>query len=112
MLTMALKIGVAAIVIGFSSWLAGKKPELAGFIVALPLASILALLFSYLQYRDAEASITFAKSIMVGIPASWFFFVPFFFAEKYDYGFWVSYGVGLALLTAGFFIHRYITSFF
>lgn len=109
---MALKIGVAATVIGFASWLAGKKPELAGFIIALPLASILALMFSYLEHRDPAASITFAKSIMIGVPVSWLFFLPFFFAEKYDYGFWVSYGVGLALLLIGFFIHQYVMKFF
>lgn len=106
---MALKIGIAAIVIGFSSWLAGKKPELAGFIIALPMASLLALAFSYAEHRDATASITFAKSIMIGVPVSWLFFLPFFFAEKYDYGFWVSYGIGLLLLVCGFFLHQYAT---
>lgn len=105
-----LKTGVAALAIAFSSWLAGRKPELAGFIIALPLASLLALAFSYLQYKDTEASITFAKSILICVPVSWLFFLPFFFAEKYNLGFWVSYGVGLALLVVGFFLHRYITS--
>lgn len=42
---MLLKIGIATIVIGFASWLAGKKPELAGFIIALPIVSLLALAF-------------------------------------------------------------------
>src|SRR5690606_15340807 len=106
-----LKTGVAALAIAFSSWLAGKKPELAGFIIALPLASLLALAFSYLQYKDAEASITFAKSILIGVPVSWLFFLPFFFADKCNLGFWASYGVGLALLVVGFFIHKYIVSF-
>lgn len=105
---MALKISIAATAIGFASWLAGKKPELAGFIIALPLASILALMFSYLEHRDAEASITFAKSIMIGVPVSWLFFLPFFFAEKYEYGFWVSYAVRLSLLVIGFFVHRFV----
>jgi hypothetical protein len=107
---MILKIVIAAIVIGFASWLSGKKPELAGFIIALPTVSLLALAFSYAEHRDAVSSITFAKSIMIGIPFSWLFFLPFFFAEKYDYGFWMSYVMGLGLLVAGFFIHRYVTN--
>jgi len=106
----ALKVGIAAIAIAFSSWLAGKKPEMAGFIIALPLTSLLALAFSYVEHKDAEASITFAKSILIGVPVSWLFFLPFFFAEKFYLGFWVSYGAGLTLLVVGFFIHRYITS--
>ncbi len=103
-----LKVITAAIVIAFASWLAGKKPELAGFIVALPIASLLALAFSYLEHRDAEASITFARSILVGIPVSYLFFLPFFFADKLGNSFWLSYLTGLALLVVGFFIHRYI----
>ena len=105
-----LKIGIAAIAIALSSWLAGKKPELAGFIIALPLASVLALAFSYMEHRDTTSSIIFAKSIMIGVPVSWLFFLPFFFADKYGYGFWMSFGVGILLLILGFFIHSYITS--
>ena len=106
----AAKLILAAAVIGYASWLSDKKPVLAGFIVALPLVSILALLFSYIEHKDPQASITFAKSIMIGVPVSWLFFLPFFFADKYGYGFWMSFGVGILLLILGFVIHSYITS--
>lgn len=107
-----LKIGIAATVICFASWLSGKKPELAGYIISLPIASLLALVFSYLEHKDAAASITFAKSILIGIPISWLFFVPFFFADKLDSNFWFCYGIGVILLVVGFFIHRYLSSLF
>ena len=105
---MILKIGVSATVIALTSWLSGKKPELAGFIIALPIASLLALAFSHLEYKDNAASITFAKSILIGVPVSWLFFLPFFFADKLGGSFWVSYALGLILLAGGFFIHRLI----
>jgi hypothetical protein len=110
MLVFIVKTTIAALAIAFSSWLAGRKPELAGFIIALPLTSLLALAFSYAEYKDAATSIAFAKSILIGVPVSWLFFLPFFLAEKFDYGFLLSYAVGLVLLIAGFFIHRYINS--
>jgi hypothetical protein len=47
----AAKLILAATVIGYASWLSDKKPVLAGFIVALPLVSILALLFSYIEHK-------------------------------------------------------------
>ena len=72
-----LKILFAAIVIAFASWLSGKKPELSGFLIALPLASLMALIFSYLEHKNPETSITFAKSILVGVPVSYLFFLPF-----------------------------------
>ncbi|SFM04651.1 hypothetical protein [Nitrosomonas communis] len=107
-----LKIGIAATVIWFASWLSGKKPELAGFIIALPIASLLALAFSYIEYKDAAASITFAKNILIGVPVSWLFFIPFFFADRLGGNFWLCYGIGIALLVLGFFIHRYLSSLF
>jgi hypothetical protein len=106
---MVLKVGIAAIVIGFTSWLSGKKPELAGFIIALPIASLLALAFSYVEHKDAAASITFAKSILIGVPASWLFFAPFFFAARLGNNFWICYGIGLILLVVGYLIHRQVT---
>lgn len=109
---MALKIAVAAVAIGFTSWLAGKKPEMAGFIIAMPLASLLALAFSQLEHQDAQASITFAKSILIGVPVSYLFFLPFFFAEKFGYGFWASYAAGLALLAGGYWLHQTVMKWF
>jgi uncharacterized membrane protein (GlpM family) len=109
---LLIKVILAACVIAFASWLSEKKPELAGFIIALPLASLLALVFSYVEHRDQEASIQFAKSILVGVPVSYLFFLPFFLEKKYDYGFVASYLIGLALLVIGFFIHQYLMKHF
>lgn len=105
---MIAKILLAACVIAFASWLSEKKPEIAGFIIALPLASLLALMFSYVEHRDQEASIQFAKSILVGVPVSYLFFLPFFFAKKYDFGFPAAYLIGIGLLVFGFFIHQFV----
>ena len=106
-----IKILVAALIIAFSSWLAGQYPKLAGFILALPVASLLAIVFSYVEYNDPEKSVTFAKSILIGVPASYFFFLPFFFAKSLNMNFWLIYIVGLVLLVVAFFIHKYIVSF-
>ncbi|MDX1693810.1 MAG: hypothetical protein R3208_08585 [Ketobacteraceae bacterium] len=108
MLASIAKVLFAAFVIAFSSWLSEKKPEVAGFIVALPLVSILAILFSFIEFRDSEATITFAKSILVGVPVSYLFFVPFFFAERLGIGFWACFSSGVGLLVVGFFIHQYV----
>jgi hypothetical protein len=99
-----LKVLLAAIVIAFASWLSGKKPELSGFIIALPLASLIALVFSYLEHKNPETSITFAKSILVGVPISYLFFLGM--------NFWLIYAIGVILLVIGFILHRYIVSLF
>lgn len=108
MLFTALKAGLAAFVIVFASWLAGKKPELAGFITALPLVSIMAIAFAYWQHGDVENTAQYARSIIFAVPISWLFFLPFFFTEKFDLGFWLSWVLGLVLLGAGYFLHQWI----
>ena len=107
-----LKVLLAAVVIAFASWLSGKKPELSGFIIALPLASLIALVFSYLEHKNPETSITFAKSILIGVPISYLFFLPFFFAKNLGMNFWLIYVIGVILLVVGFVLHRYIVSLF
>ena len=105
------KVLLAAFVIAFASWLSGKKPELSGFIIALPIASIIAIVFSYLEHKNTENSVIFAKSILIGVPISYLFFIPFFFAKSLNMNFWIIYGIGLTLLIIGYFLPKYITSF-
>lgn len=110
MIWFVVKVLISAIIIAFSSWLAGKRPELAGFIIALPLATLLALPFSYAEYKDPQASIRYAKSIFLAVPLSLMFFVPFLLADKLQEvipgGFWGLYITGLACLVMAYFIHR------
>ena len=112
MMFFLFKIILAASVIAFASWLSNKKPELSGFIIALPLASLIALVFSYLEHKNPETSITFAKSILIGVRISYLFFLPFFFAKSLGMNFWLIYAIGIILLVVGFVLHRYIVSLF
>ncbi|MGC1497854.1 MAG: hypothetical protein WA790_18765 [Sulfitobacter sp.] len=107
-----IKVLIAASVIAATSWLSNKKPEIAGFLVALPLVSILAILFSYLEFKNTESTVTFAKSILIGVPISYLFFLPFFFAERLNLGFWGAFLSGLVLLVIGFFVHQAVMSWF
>lgn len=108
----AVKIAISAGIIAFASWLSGKRPELAGFIIALPLLSLTVLPLSYAEYHDPQASVRFAQSIFMGVPLSLLFFVPFLMAAKLNWGFWWLYGSGIVLLAAGFFVHKFLMSFF
>ena len=74
MIFFTLKIVLAAIIIAFASWLSGQNPKLAGFIIALPLVSLIAIAFSYYEHNDVEKTVLFTKSILVAIPVSYLFF--------------------------------------
>jgi hypothetical protein len=99
---------IASALIAFSSWLAGKKPALAGFIIALPISSMIAIAFTQAEWQDAEKSVTFAKSIFVSIPLSLMFFLPFLFAKQLALPFWGIYALGIVCLASSYGVHRLI----
>lgn len=104
-----LNVLITACVVSFVSWLSGRSPTLAGFIVALPLATLIVLPLSYREHADAAASIELARSIFVAIPVSLMFFLPFLFSERLGLSFWQAYAIGCAALPVGFFVHRMVT---
>ena len=110
MLFTSFKVVVSAVIIAFASWLAGKKPELAGFITALPIVTLLVLPFSHWQYNDPENSVRFAQSIFTAIPLTLFFFVPFLLATRLGFGFWGLYSAGIVLLICAYLAHRWLIS--
>jgi hypothetical protein len=105
---VVLKILLSASIIAGISWYAGKNPSLAGFLIALPIVSVLAISFSYFQYRDMEKINQFASSIVVSIPLSLLFFVPFILNRWLKWGFFPIILSGFILLFVGYLIHSRI----
>jgi len=99
----------AFVAISFSAWLSRRSPALAGFLVAMPLASLLVLPLSYREHGDVESAIQPARSIFLAIPVSLTFFVPFPLAKRLGLSFWQAYGLGALALPLGFLLHRLVT---
>ena len=97
-----LKTVLASLIISTASWLAGKRPGLAGFIISLPLTSMLGILFSYAEYKDMAKINEFAKSIFILVPLSLVFFLPFLLNKWCKMNFGMTYFLGIALLGAAY----------
>jgi hypothetical protein len=97
---------VSALVIGVAAWLSRRYPSGAGFLIALPLATMLVLPLAYLQHRDPGSAFQMARSILVALPITVLFFVPFLLRDRFT--FWGAYALGCALLPIGYFLHRAI----
>jgi hypothetical protein len=102
----AINTLVSALMIAAAAWMSRKYPVTAGFVVALPLATMLVLPLAYLQHRDSVSAFELARSILVALPITVLFFVPFLFRARLS--FWGAYALGCALLPAGYFVHRAI----
>ena len=101
----ALRIFIAAGLITFASWLSGKKPVLAGFIIALPLSSLISLFFSYYEYRDMDKLNEYARSILAAVPLSLVFFIPFVLNRWLKMSFGVTMLSAIGLLVVAYFVH-------
>jgi hypothetical protein len=107
-----LNLVLSAVVISAASWAAKANPELGGFIVSLPISTMLVLALTHAEYGDPEASVRLAKSIFAGIPMSLLFFVPFLLASRLQWPFWGQYAAGTALLGVAYVAHRYAMTLF
>lgn len=97
---------VSALVIGVAAWLSRRYPVSMGFLIALPLATMLVLPLAYLQHKDPASVFQMARSILVALPITLLFFVPFLMRDRFS--FWGAYALGCALLPVGYLVHRAI----
>ena len=105
-MTFAINVLISATAISFASWLSGRMPTLAGFIIALPLATMLVLPMSYFQHGNPGNTVELARSILVAIPMTLTFFIPFLLSERLSLSFWQTYAAACAMLPLAFLAHR------
>jgi hypothetical protein len=108
MIYFLLKTIISGLVIASAAWLAGKRPILAGFIIALPLMSMISILLSYAEYRNMEKINQFANSIFVAIPLSLAFFIPFLLNKWLKLNFVMTYASAIVCLILAFVLHQLI----
>jgi hypothetical protein len=108
MFEVALNVALTSVILSLVLWLSKTNPVLGGFIVSLPLSTLIVLAFSKIQNQDAGNTVLLAKSIFVAIPSTMLFFVPFLLADRFKLSFWTSYFLGFGLLVVSFGIHKAI----
>lgn len=106
MFRVLLNVAVSVTVILGASWLVRRAPTIAGFVTALPITTMLVLLFSHMDGVGAIEQAKFAKSLLLSIPLSCVFLVPFLIAPRMNLGFGLSFAAGIVLLVVGYLIHR------
>ena len=108
-MTFVLNVLISSLTIGLAAWLSRRSAALAGFIIAMPLATMLVLPMAHLQHGELETSLRLARSIFLAIPVSLAFFVPFLLSQRLGLSFWEAYGCACLLLPLGYVAHRFVT---
>ncbi len=107
---IVLNVVLTSVSLSFVLWLSKTNPTLGGFILSMPLSTLITLAFSKIQNENTGNTMLLAKSIFIGIPSTLTFFIPFLLAERFNLSFWTSYTTGFLLLSVSFFKHRYVVN--
>ncbi len=74
-----VKLFVSAFIIAGVSELAKKLPSLGGLIAAMPLTTLLTLIWLYADTKDYQLAASFTKSVLFAIIPTIFFFITALF---------------------------------
>lgn len=110
-MAVVINVVLSALIIGLAAWLSGRFPRGAGFLVALPLATLLVLPMAYFQHRDIGKTVELAVSILIAVPVVMLFLLPLILALRWGLSFWLSYLLACFWLIPAFFLHRYLVRF-
>jgi hypothetical protein len=103
-----LKILFSVALLLAAAEIAKRSTLLGAFIIALPLTSILAMTWLYFDTRDSEKVAAFARDIFFLVPPSLLFFLPFLFAPRTNWPFWLNFSAGFALMAVGMLAYRFL----
>ncbi|MGE7762886.1 DUF3147 family protein [Peribacillus sp. NPDC097895] len=90
-----VKIIVSAIIIGVITDFSRRYPTQGGIIAALPIVSVLSILWLYIQGEQMETLSKFALSVVWGIPATVVMLVIIWIALQHSIHLFVSLGLGM-----------------
>jgi len=88
--------------------IAKRSTFFGALVIALPLTSMLAMTWLYLDTRDSEKVAAFARDIFFLVPPSLLFFLPFLFASRTHWPFWLNFSTGFTLMAAGMLGYRFL----
>jgi len=100
------KVLLSALVIAVATEVAKRNTFWGALIVALPLTSVLAMTWLYAESRDDRLVAHFARDILMLVPVSLVFFLPFLLERKTQLGFLPNLTVGIGLLALAVWLLR------
>jgi hypothetical protein len=106
MLRLLGNLFISAAVIAFATWLSKRHPATAGFVTALPITTMLVLVLGHVDGIALPQQVAFARSLILAIPLSASFLVPFLLAPRLGLSFWTAFAAGLVMLGAGYAVHK------
>ncbi len=99
---------VSAVIIVALSELARRHAVLSGLLAAMPLTTLLVILWVYVDTRNVAKIEAFSQSVLWALLPTAFFFVALVVALKRGLSFWPALGLSMGLWMVGAFIHLWL----
>lgn len=104
------KLAITTLLIVLISEIAKKSSLLGGILAAIPLVSILAMTWMYVDTNSPQKAVEFSQSIVWLIAPSMTLFIAFPILIKKGLGFYPSMLISIALTVAAYYSVIYILS--
>lgn len=105
-LFFSIKVIFSALIIAGVSELAKRMPSLGGLIAAMPLTTLLALVWLYTETRDYELATAFTRSVLFAIIPTTFFFITALILFRRGWAFPVIILVSFCVFAMAAVIHQ------
>jgi uncharacterized membrane protein (GlpM family) len=100
------KILISAIIIAFVSEISKRYTVLGGLIAAMPLTTLLSMIWLYYEKKDLALLSDFTKSVFWGIFPSLLFFIPAIWLFKKGCNFYLTLFISFLFYGVGAYFHQ------
>lgn len=105
-LFLIVKIVVSGLIIGLVTEISKKYTITGGLIAAMPLTTLLAIIWLYVETKDLSLIREFSRSVFWGIFPALMFFLPAMFLFKKEANFFVVLTICFLSFGVGAFFHH------
>lgn len=105
-----VKVAVSAVIIAGVSELAKRLPSLGGLIAAMPLTTLLALIWLYAETGDYQLAHAFTRSVLFAIIPTIFFFITALYLFRKGTGFITLLLLSFLVFLCAAGVHQYFLS--
>lgn len=101
-----IKIIVSACIIATVSEIAKKFPSIGGLIAAMPITTLLSMIWIYYENKDLNLISNFLQSVVIGTLISFIFFIVAIFLIKKGINFYLTVILSTVILGITVFVYQ------
>ncbi|WP_105615984.1 DUF3147 family protein [Vallitalea okinawensis] len=107
-----IKTIITAILITFVAWISKKSPTIGGIVVSLPITSMLAMMWLYVDTKDNQVVMELSNSVVWALIPSILFFICMSFLLKKQLNFYLAMLISSGVMAGGYYIYVKILGIF